>query len=376
MVEKDRREENSCTEAKRWRGFLHTHYTPSLKLPPKTGSTYKSPNHLVKALQQKHRISSSARNQPLEMLQNYEDWQAETPTIILDIPGIQAKNHHTDEELRSLTLEALSVAYPSTTWARAYTDGSAEEAAKNGGGGVFIKLPDGRSIRKSVATGQQSTNYRAEAYALLTAAQTLNQEDRLPTNSFFDWLPVHPAESSITRRGPDLQQHQTGAVPAYEQNICDPPVDPFSLWCWRQWRSRPAVKNGKQDGAICTAHVLQRSKDHPKKQLQNGVATAPRHWDRGGQHPPAGQSSSSHNLSTENWTLSTPLPQTENFLLRRMSMRHGSSNPQPHPAILPHFQWLETPDMAQSGEAHRKLWGPVETLRQTADFALLTGLKI
>ena len=37
-----------------------------------------------------------------------------------------------------------------------------------------IKLPDGRSIRKSVATGQQSTNYRAEAYALLTAAQTLN----------------------------------------------------------------------------------------------------------------------------------------------------------------------------------------------------------
>ena len=91
---------------------------------------------------------------------------------LLDIPGIQAKDHHTDEELRSLTLEALSVAYPSTTWVRAYTDGSAEEAAKkknkqkktkNGGGGVFIKLPDGRSIRKSVATGQQSTNYRAEA---------------------------------------------------------------------------------------------------------------------------------------------------------------------------------------------------------------------
>ena len=119
------------------------------------------------------------------MLENYEDWQAETPTIILDIPGIQAKDHHTDEELRSLTLEALRVAYPSTTWARAYTDGSAEEAAKNGGSGVFIKLLDGRSIRKSVATGQQSTNYRAEAYALLTAAQTLNQEERPPTNTVF-----------------------------------------------------------------------------------------------------------------------------------------------------------------------------------------------
>ena len=36
-----------------------------------------------------------------------------------------------------------------------------------------------------VATGQQSTNYRAEAYALLAAAQTLNQEERLPTNTMF-----------------------------------------------------------------------------------------------------------------------------------------------------------------------------------------------
>ena len=101
------------------------------------------------------------------MLQNHEDWQAETKTITLD-SGIQSKEHHTDEELRSLTLEALSVAYLSITWARAYTDGSAEETAKNGESGVFIKLPDGRSIRKSVATGQQSTNYRAETYALLT----------------------------------------------------------------------------------------------------------------------------------------------------------------------------------------------------------------
>ena len=103
------------------------------------------------------------------MLQDYEDWQAETPATILSIPGIQAKEHHTDEELRWLTLEALSVTYPSITWARAYTDGSAEEAAKNGGDGVFIKLPYSRSIRKSVVTGQQSTNCRAEAYALLTA---------------------------------------------------------------------------------------------------------------------------------------------------------------------------------------------------------------
>ena len=81
-------------------------------------------------------------------------------------------------------------------------------------GEFFVKLPVGRSIRKSVATGQQSTNYRAEAYALLAAAQTLNQEERLPTNAVFLTDCRSILQSSTTRRGPDLQQHQTGADPA------------------------------------------------------------------------------------------------------------------------------------------------------------------
>ena len=36
-----------------------------------------------------------------------------------------------------------------------------------------------------MATGQQSTNHRTEAYALLAAAKTQNQEERLPTNTVF-----------------------------------------------------------------------------------------------------------------------------------------------------------------------------------------------
>ena len=198
------------------------------------------------------------------MLQNYEDWPAETPTIILNTTGIQAKEHHRDEELRSLTLEVLSVAYPSTTWARAFTDGPAEEATKSDRGGAFIKLPDGRSIGKSVATGQQSTNYRAEAYALLAAAQTLNQEDRLPTNTVF-LTDCRPILQSLQSSGGDqtfssirqeLSLFKNKTSVTLEQNICDPPVDPFSLWCWTQWGSRPAVKNGKQVGSICTPHDL------------------------------------------------------------------------------------------------------------------------
>ena len=126
----ERREEKLMRQSEKMKRLPSHPLHSKFEVPTKNRLKRQSPNHLVNALQQKHRIPSSARSQPLEMLQNYEDWQTDTPTIILDIPGIQAKDHHTVEELRSLTLEALSVASPSTTWARAYTDGSAEEAAK------------------------------------------------------------------------------------------------------------------------------------------------------------------------------------------------------------------------------------------------------
>ena len=42
----------------------------------------------------------------------------------------------------------------------------------------------------------------------------------------------------------------------------------------------------------------------------------------------------------------------------------------------PTFDALRRQTWPSPVDAHRKLWGPVETLRQTADFALLTGLKI
>ena len=53
-----------------------------------------------------------------------------------------------------------------------------------------------------------------------------------------------------------------------------------------------------------------------------------------------------------------------------MSMRHGSSNPQPHPAILPHLRWLETPNTAQSGG------GPQEALGTGWDTAADCGLRL
>lgn len=92
------------------------------------------------------------------------------PTIRDSVPGVGSKDSQSDQERRVLTLELIHSAYPEKLWTHIYTDGSATEATKNGGGGVLIKYKDGASTL-AVPTGAYSTNYKAEAEALRTAAQ-------------------------------------------------------------------------------------------------------------------------------------------------------------------------------------------------------------
>ena len=51
-----------------------------------------------------------------------------------------------------------------------YTDGSAENAVRNGETEVYIQYPGGKEDKISLATGLCSTNYKTEAEALKTAA--------------------------------------------------------------------------------------------------------------------------------------------------------------------------------------------------------------
>ena len=65
--------------------------------------------------------------------------------------------------------------------------------------------------------------------------------------------------------------------------------------------------------------------------------------------------------------------------LHRLKISHSGTGPQSSNHVLqscPTFDVLRRQTCPSPMEAHRKLWAPVETLRQTADFALLTGLKI
>ena len=56
---------------------------------------------------------------------------------------------------------------PKEPWTHVYTDGSAENAVRNGGAGVYIQYSE--NAKNCLATDLYSTNYKAEAEALKTA---------------------------------------------------------------------------------------------------------------------------------------------------------------------------------------------------------------
>ena len=60
--------------------------------------------------------------------------------------------------------------YPKESWTHWYTDGSVENAVRNGGAGVHIQYAGGKEDKIGLATGLYSTNYKGEAEALKTAA--------------------------------------------------------------------------------------------------------------------------------------------------------------------------------------------------------------
>ena len=64
-------------------------------------------------------------------------WKSEAlPNINMKIPGIEDKRLQTPEERRDITDAFLNKHYPCDCWTRVYTDGSAEDAVRNGGAGV------------------------------------------------------------------------------------------------------------------------------------------------------------------------------------------------------------------------------------------------
>ena len=75
--------------------------------------------------------------------------------------------------MKTLTLATLEERYPRESWIRVFTDGSATNAVKSGGAGVYIQYPNGEQKEEALPTGLFCTNFKAEVEALIQAAHTI-----------------------------------------------------------------------------------------------------------------------------------------------------------------------------------------------------------
>ena len=144
-------------------------------------------------------------------------------------------------------------------------------------------------------------------------------------------------------------------------------------------------KYWKQAGAICKPHVLQRSNLHTPCSTAKLSNNFRREWRQ--RLDTGTEEDSIHHLDrTAQVTIFRLRTRHCQLLshLHRLKISHSDeclcgTGPQTPNHILrscPTFDTLRRQTWPSLADAHRKLWGPVETLRHTADFALLTGLKI
>ncbi|XP_066906402.1 uncharacterized protein [Halyomorpha halys] len=74
------------------------------------------------------------------------------------------------EELRTVALATIAERYPEPEWIHIYTDGSATEANKNSGVGVYSSL-----FQLSAPAGANATNCDGEVAAITLALENLNR---------------------------------------------------------------------------------------------------------------------------------------------------------------------------------------------------------
>ena len=184
-----------------------------------------------------------------EPLQNAEKliFQQTGPIFVTDVPGVTSKGDQSDQMLKSLTLEMLASTYHPSTWTRVYTDGSADQAVRNGGSGVLICYQDGKQLSRSFPAGSIATNYRVETTALLEAAKILKQENQTHTNIVF----LTDCRSIIQSLQHPREQLERNTL----KLLCEPSltgdstVDPCSLWPGREQRGRQTCKGWQQKEA-------------------------------------------------------------------------------------------------------------------------------
>ena len=71
-------------------------------------------------------------------------WASRKSLLVVrtETPGLATKATQASELQKALTLYMIQDRYPKSTWTHVFTDGSAENALRNGGSGAYIRRSD------------------------------------------------------------------------------------------------------------------------------------------------------------------------------------------------------------------------------------------
>uniref|UniRef100_A0A0B7BQG2 RNase H type-1 domain-containing protein n=1 Tax=Arion vulgaris TaxID=1028688 RepID=A0A0B7BQG2_9EUPU len=95
-------------------------------------------------------------------------WEQVSDTAkIITISGITTGEIHNDLQKRTATMCMIQEKQLKQPWIHAYTDGSATNAIKKGGAGIFSTYPNNHNETRYIPMGKFCSNYTAEAQALL-----------------------------------------------------------------------------------------------------------------------------------------------------------------------------------------------------------------
>ena len=127
-----------------------------LAAPTKNRLKRQSLKHLARDLRRTHEdILDPQINE--ENLLGCRDWNQEDlrSTIFLEVPGLFPAAQQLPIQQMALTLEMLEEKYLQADWTHIYTSGSAEDAVRNGGSGMFVRTPTGQTVSYTNATGRK-----------------------------------------------------------------------------------------------------------------------------------------------------------------------------------------------------------------------------
>lgn len=122
------------------------------------------------------------------------------------VTGILDREEQNSVQRRTATLSFLDEKYPQDLWIRVYTDGSAQNAVKNGGAGVYIEYPNNTRDADKISTGKHCHNYDAEIQAIkLATNKLLNNTTLGPHPAVFLTDSRSALQALQSRKLPELQ---------------------------------------------------------------------------------------------------------------------------------------------------------------------------